>query len=164
MDLLKHYFPLCWFKNHPLQLPSSVAFFQKNLIFYFLVEFFTQANMIPPFEAFTEVIADTALTLLFVAIILSLNHTLHNYIQVASAILVCENAVSILGVPVIVWLTVTHDWLSYTVLAILMIWDFSLITYIMKKVLAIDVFASVVVTFFYFITTYGAAYALTLAF
>jgi hypothetical protein len=164
MDILKQYFPLCWFKTHPLQLPSSEAFFKQNLIFYFTVEFFTQANMIPVFEAFTEVIADTALTLLFVVIVLSLNRTMHTYIQVASAVLFCENMVAILGVPVIVWLTMTHDWLSYTFLVILLVWDMALISYLMKKVLSIDIFASVIVALLYFATTYGAAYALTLAF
>lgn len=120
--------------------------------------------MIPVSEALVEVIADTCFTLLFVALVLSLNRTMHNYIRVATAILACENVVAIFGVPIIAWLTVTHDWLSYVFLAALLIWDFSLITYIMKKVLAIDIWASIVVAFFYFMLTYGAAYALTMAF
>jgi hypothetical protein len=56
------------------------------------------------------------------------------------------------------------DWLSYTVLAVLLIWDYALITYIMRKVLAIDIVAGLIVAFLYFATTYGAAYSLTLAF
>ncbi len=162
MEILKQYLPLCWFKNNPLQLPSSVTFFQKNLFVYFIIEFFTQANMIPPLEAFFEVSAETLLTLLFILIVLSLNKTMHNYMQVASAILVGENIVAILGVPVIVWLTITHDWLSYVFLFGLILWDFALVTYIMKKVLSIDLVAGLVVSFFYFATTYGAAYLLTL--
>jgi hypothetical protein len=163
MEILKQYIPLCWFKNNPLQLPSSVTFFQRNLFVYFMVEFFTQANMIPPLEAFFEVTAEVLLTLLFLFIVLSLNRTMHNYTQVASAILVSENVVAIFGVPVIVWLTVTDHWLSWTLLVGLIIWDFSLVTYIMKKVLNIDLIAGLVVAFFYFATTYGAAYLLTLA-
>jgi hypothetical protein len=120
--------------------------------------------MIPVSEALVEVIADTAFTLLFVVIVLSLNQTMHNYIQAATAVLFCENIVSIFAVPVIAWLTVTHDWPSYVVLIGLVAWDFALITYIMKKVLAIDVLASVVVAFLYFMLTYGAAYGLTMAF
>lgn len=164
IEALKAYLPLCWFKNNPLQLPKSVSFFQKNLIFYFVVEFFTQANMIPPWEAFSEVCTETLLTLFFVFVVLSLNRTLHNYIQVMTAILISENVVAIFGVPVIVWLTVTHHWLSYTLLFILIAWDFALVTYIMKKVLAIDWLASFIVSFFYFIATYGLAYVLTMAF
>jgi hypothetical protein len=162
MEILKQYIPLCWFKNNPLQLPSSVSFFQTNLFVYFVVEFFTQANMIPPLEAFFEVTAETLLTLLFVYIVLMLNRTMHNYMQVASAILISENIVAIFGVPVIVWLTISHHWLSYTLLIGLIFWDFALITYVMKKVLAVNLLASIIVSFFYFATTYGAAYLLTL--
>lgn len=164
MDILKSYLPLCWFKNHPLQLPSSSLFFKQNLFFYFVLEFLTQANMIPVSEALVEVIADTAFTLLFVVIVLSLNRTIHNYIQVATAVLFCENIVAIFGVPVIAWLTVTHEWPSYVILIGLVAWDFALITFIMKKVLTIDIFASLVVAFLYFMLTYGAAYGLTIAF
>lgn len=161
LDLLKQYLPLCWFKNHPLQLPRSVPFFQQNLAFYFLVWVIVQANMISTLEAFVEMTLETALTLLFVAVVLSLNRTLHNYIQVATAVLLCENMVAIVGVPIIVWLTVTNSWISYIFLAALIFWDFALITYIMKKVLAIDIWASLVVSFLYLLTTYGAAYGLT---
>jgi len=162
MEILKQYLPICWFKNNPLQLPSSLLFFKQNLAFYFIVEFFTQANMISPFEAFFEVTAETLFTLLFIFLVLTLNKTMHTYVQVASAVLVSENVVAIFGVPVIVWLTVTHDWLSYTVMALLIAWDFALITYIMKKVLAVDLLASLIVSFIYFIATYGAAYMLTI--
>lgn len=164
MDILKQYLPLCWFKNHPLQLPSSKDFLKYNLIFYFTIEFLTQANMIPVMEAFVEVVMDTGLTLLFVAIVMNLNRAMHNYIQVISAVLFCENVVAIFGVPIIAWLVFSHSWLSYTLLAAVLIWNFALITYLMKKVLAIDVFASGVVAFLYFMCTYAAAYSFTLAF
>lgn len=162
MEILKQYLPICWFKNNPLQLPHSVLFFKQNLAFYFIVEFFTQANMISPFEAFVEVTTETLLTLLFIFVVLTLNRTMHTYMQVASAILVSENVVAIFGVPVIFWLTVTDSWFSYAALALLVAWDFALITYIMRKVLAVDLLAGLIMSFVYFIATYGAAYMLTI--
>ncbi|MEY4768161.1 MAG: hypothetical protein RL637_800 [Pseudomonadota bacterium] len=162
LDILKAYLPLCWLRTNPLQLPHSFKFFQLNLALYFTVEFLTQANMIPPIEAFFEVLAENLLTLLFVLIILSLNRSLHCYLQVMSAILVSENIVAILGIPIIMWLTLTHSPLSYLSLIILISWDFSVITYIMKRVLVIDTTASLIVAFFYFLITYGLAYLLTL--
>lgn len=120
--------------------------------------------MIPVIEAFVEVFMDTTLTLLFVFIVLSLNRSMHNYIQVISAVLFCENVVAIFGVPIIAWLVLTHSWFSYTVLAVLLIWDFSVITYLMKKVLSVDIFASCIVALLYFVCTYAAAYSFTLAF
>jgi len=45
VDLIKQYLPLCWFKHNPLELTRSTGFFKQNLIFYYLVEYFMQANM-----------------------------------------------------------------------------------------------------------------------
>lgn len=164
MDILKQYLPLCWFKSHPLQLPVSEAFFKANLIFFCIAELLTLLNMVPILDAVVEAIMNGALTLLFVLIILSLNRTMHNYLQVASAILVCENVLSIFGVPVLAWVIITPDWLSYTALTGLLIWIFAVISYLLKKVLSIDVLASSVLAFVYFISTYGLAYSFTLLF
>lgn len=117
--------------------------------------------MITVLEAVIEVSIETVLTLAFIAIVLGVNRTLHSYIQVATAILVTKNIVSAISIPVIGWLAVTHDWLSYLLLTGLMAWDFALIAYIMKKVLLIDNFASLIVAFFYLIGTFGIAYSLT---
>ena len=164
MDVLKQYLPLCWFKNHPLQLPSSMPFFKANLIFFCTIELLTLLNMVPILDAFVEAIMDGALTLFFVLTILSLNRAMHNYLQVASAILVCENLLSIFSIPVLAWLIITPDWLSYTALAGLLIWNFAIITYLLKKVLSIDILASSILAFVYFISTYGLAYSFTLLF
>jgi hypothetical protein len=161
MDALKQYLPLCWFKNNPPDLIRSMAFFSQNLVFYYLVEYFLQTNMVDdPIEAFFEVSLETSLTLLFVGFILLFNKSLYDYIQVATALLFCENIVSIFSVPVIVWLTVSESTLSYYVFALLVFWDFALITYIFKRVLSINLIAGAALSLFYFMATYGAAFGL----
>lgn len=162
MNVIKLYFPLSWFKVNPVDLPSSTEFFKQNLFFYFFVELFIQANMIDPTEAFVEVIIETTLTLGFVWLILLLNSNSHLYIKIATAVLFCENIVALFGVPVVIWLTVTEDVLSYYLMAALIIWDFSLITFVIKKVLSINTAASLTIAFFYFMLTYVGAYGVTL--
>jgi hypothetical protein len=120
--------------------------------------------MIDPSEAFVEVILETALTFIFVGIVLFLNRTTHLYVQIITAILFCENVVAFFGVPVVVWLTVSESLLSYYFMGALILWDFVLITFILKKVIGINFFASVVISFFYFMMTYVGAYSLTLLF
>lgn len=164
MDLLIEYLPLCWFKNHPWQLTGSLPFLKKNAIFGGLLKFLMLANMIPVHEAFFAVLINIGLILGFVAAMLSLNRTMHNHTQMVSALLFCENVVLIFCVPVVAWLTVTYDWLSYTAFVGVIFWNFALIAYIMKRVLAIDVFASMVIAFLYFVSTYGVAYSFTLLF
>lgn len=161
MDTIRQYFPLCWFSANPLDLPRSTSFFRNNLIFYFVVELFIQVNMIDDFEAIFEVILETGLTLAFVAIILCLNKTFHSFIPITSAILFCENVVAVVVVPVMVWLTITEDELSYLAMILLVIWDFSLVAYVCRKALGINKAAGLVVSLFYFACTYGLAYGIT---
>lgn len=161
MSTFKSYLPLCWLGADPLDLPRSDTFFEKNIVFYFFVELFIQANMIDPSEAFFEVVLETTLTMGFVGLILLLNKTTHLYLQILTAVLFCENIVALFGVPVVIWLTVTDDMLSYILMGILVFWDYVLITYIVKKILSINILASLVISFFYFILTYFGAYSIT---
>ena len=160
-ELIKQYLPLSWYKNQPLQLTRSVSFFKQNLLIYFVIEYFMQANMTDdPFESLTEVLVQIFLALIFIALLLKLNKTLYAYIQVTTAILLSSNAIALFVVPVLIWLTVEEDILSYYSLGILFIWELTVIGYIFKKSLAINSAASLVISLLYFIITYLGAFAL----
>jgi hypothetical protein len=120
-----------------------------------------QANMTDdPVESFTEVSIETLLTLLFIGFILRLNKTLYAYIQVTTAILFCANVVSLFVVPVLIWLTVSEDLLSYYSFGLLFLWEFTLIAYIFRKTLAINIAASFALSVFYFTVAYLGAFAI----
>lgn len=161
MDALKQYLPLCWLRNNPLELPRSVDFFKQNLLFYFVVEYFMQANMTDdPLESFTEVSIETLLTLIFIGVMLFFNRTLYAYVQVTTAIIFCANIIGLFLIPVLIWLTVSEDPLSYYFLAMLLFWDYAVVTHIIRQVLSINLLASLVLSLFYFIVTYFGAFAL----
>jgi len=162
MSNFSAYLPLCWLNVNPLDLPKSTRFLKQNFWFYFVVELFIQANMIDPSEAFFEVVVETLLTFAFVGLILALNKTKYLYVQIITAVLFCENVIAFFGVPIVVWLTVSESLISYYLMGLLIFWDFILITYIIQKVLAINIAASLSLSFFYFMMTYAGAYALTL--
>ena len=120
-----------------------------------------QANMTDdPFESFTEVTIETLLTLIFIGFILRLNKTLYAFIQVTTAILVCANIVSLFVIPVLIWLTVSEDLLSYYSMGLLFIWEFTLIAYIFRKTLSINLAASLALSIFYFSIAYLGAFAI----
>lgn len=120
-----------------------------------------QANMTDdPFESFTEVSIETILTLLFIALVLFLNKTLYVYVQITTAIIFCANVISLFIVPVLIWLTVTEDILSYYLLGLIFLWDFMVVAYILGKALSINLPASLALSVFYFIATYLGAFAL----
>lgn len=161
MEVLKHYLPLCWLKNNPLELPRSADFFKQNLLFYFVLEYFMQANMTDdPFESFIEVSLQTALTLVFIGFALFFNKTLYAYVQVSTAIIFCANLIGLFVVPVMIWLTVSDEPLSYYSFSLLLFWDYAVVTQIFKQVLSINLFASLILTLSYFIATYLGAFAL----
>ena len=161
IEILRQYLPLCWFRHNPLKLTRSMVFFKQNLLFNFIVEYFMQANMTDdPFESFTEVSIQTLLTLMFIGFILYLNKILYAYIQVTTAILVCANVVSLFVIPVLIWLTVNEDVLSYYSLGLLFIWEFTVIAYLFRKTLSINLAASLVLSVLYFTVTYLGAFAI----
>lgn len=160
MDVFKLYLPLGWFKTNPLDLPQSIKFFKFNLVFYFIVELFIQANMIDVTEAFLEVILETSLTLVFVWLVLLLSNTSHIYIQIITAVLFCENISAFFALPFLIWLTVSEFWVPYIIFGLCWLWDYSLVAYVFKKVLSINAVASMTLSLFYFIGTYGGAYSL----
>jgi len=120
-----------------------------------------QANMTDdPFESFSEVAIQTLLTLLFIGFILRLNKALYAYIQVTTAILVCANIVSLFVIPVLIWLTVNENILSYYSLGLLFVWEFTLMAYIFRKIFSVNPAASLVLSVIYFTVTYMGAFGI----
>jgi len=120
-----------------------------------------QANMTDdPFESFVEVAIQTLLTLLFIGFILRLNKTLYAYLQVTTAILVCANIISLFVIPVLIWLTVSEDLVSYYSLGILFLWELTVMAYIFRKILAINFAASIALSLLYFTVTYLGAFTI----
>jgi hypothetical protein len=161
MEAVKQYLRLCWFDISPLALEKSAGFLKLNLLFYALVQYVLQANMTDdPFESFFEVIFELSLTLIFVGVMLFFDKKLYTYIQVTTAIFFCTNVLSVFFIPVIVWLTVTDEPLSYYLMSLLIMWFFALITQIIKLALAIDLLASSALSLLYIIVVYMGAVGL----
>jgi len=165
MDFIKEYLPLCCFKLNPLDLPRSFNFLKYNLLFHFVVAYFLQANLTDdPVESFYEVAFESVLTLALIAILLALNKILFAYVQVATAFLFVSNVVLASIIPVLIWMTLTGDYLSLYVLGLQLFWEFLLTAYILRRILLINWPASVVMVLFYFAVTYFGAYGLGVLF
>jgi hypothetical protein len=161
MDLLSEYLAICWLGADPMELPRSTSLLKKSLFTYFIVYYLLQANMTDdPFESLYEVFIQIGLSLLFIAVILSLNKTLYVYVQVTTAILFSANFIAIFLVPTMVWLTVSEDPWSYYLFSLLILWYYAVICYVFKNSLLINIPASLVLAFLYFVATYLGAFAL----
>lgn len=160
MDTIKQYLKLCWFSISPLELPRSTLFFKLNLAVSLGLFFFIQFNMTDEIESISEVILETLLNLGFIALALWLNKNMHAYVQVATAILFCENIVAVLLIPVMFWVTVAEDWLSYSVLLTGMFWNWLMVGVIFKHALNINLIAGFVMSLFYILFCFGGGFAL----
>lgn len=161
LDTVKRYLRLCWFDTNPLDFVESKDFLKINVVFFAVVQYFLQTNMTDdPFESFLEVAFELLLNFAFVAVMLFFDKMIDAYIQLVTAILFCTNVLSVFFVPVMVWLTVTDDPLSYYVIGVLVLWFYALISYIIKAALAIDLLASLALSLLYFIVVYLGAVGL----
>jgi ABC-type cobalamin transport system permease subunit len=68
--------------------------------------------------------------------------------------------VSFFIIPVLVWLTISENTISYYLVGILLAWDYALTTYIFKRVLVLNIPASAVISLIYAGFTYFGAYTL----
>lgn len=160
MHTIKQYWALCWLSASPLDLPRSTAFFKSNLIASLVLFFFIQFNMTDEIESISEVILETLLNLGFIALALWLNQNIHAYIQVSTAILFCENVVAALLIPVMFWVTVAEDSLSYSVLLSGILWNWVMLGVIFKHALNITLTAGLVMSLFYLLFSFGGGFAL----
>lgn len=160
MNKVKQYLALCWLKASPLDLPTSVAFFKRNLAVNFVVFFFIQFNMTDEIESISEVFFETALSLALIAVILLLNRNFDTYLQVMTSILFVENVAAVCITPIMFWATVAEDWFSYGTLSIFLFWNLCMIAAIFKKVLAINSAAGFAMAVFYMLTSFGGGFAL----
>lgn len=160
IDNIRQFLPLCWLGVSPLELPRSSRFFKQNIAFYFAVAFFIQFNMSDDIEAIFEVILETLLSLGFVATVLLLNQSFHSFAQVNASIFFCQNLIALPAIPVMFWMTVAENTASYLALGLIIFWASLINAHIFKYALQINRPASLVVSLFYFITTYGGAYGI----
>jgi hypothetical protein len=153
------YFSLFKLKFSPFNVKKSKTFFYLNLFFYYLIElFFIESNMVDFIKACFQVLFETGFTYLFVIIILFLNNSKHNFYQLGTAILLCENIAAL--IVVIIYYIFNFSSTSSLIIAIIIvfIWDMIFITNILKNTLSIEKYPSFFIFIMYFLTTYGGSY------
>ena len=74
-----------------------------NLAVYFLLGLFIQGNISDPIEAFMQIFIEVFITLSFIAALLFRDGSSYNFERFLTAILVCENFVYVIGLPILFW-------------------------------------------------------------
>ena len=130
MEILNQYLSLCRFKGNLIDQQRSIPFFQLTLIINIIAGYFLEANITDFLDAFIQVALQTIIVFLLVSILLFYIKSLNLFIQVVTAVLMCENFLYIIGVPLMVWVTMTDELVVYFLLAAVLIWGILIIAYI----------------------------------
>lgn len=164
--MFKEYLQLCWLSGFPEDLPTNRKFLWINLIAYFLMGLFIQSNISDPVEAFIQIIIEVVITLLFMAALLFRDGSVYNFERFLTAILVCENFVYALGLPILFWYIFAKgsELANYPIYIgmVLMVWSIVVIAYLLKGLFSFDWKTSGSLSVLYFVLTYFGSFGLLL--
>ena len=164
--MFKDYIQLCWLSGYPEDLPTDRKFLWVNLVIYLLLGLFIQANISDPVEAFIQIFIEVLITLLFMGALLLRDSSTYNFERFLTAILVCENFVYALGLPILFWYILAKGsvFATYPIYfgMALIIWSVVIIAYILKGLFDFNWRTSASLSVFYFILTYFGSFGLLL--
>jgi len=164
--MLKDYIQLCWFKGYPEDLPTDRRFLWVNLGIYMLLGLFIQANITDPVEAFIQIFVEIFITVIFLGALILKDGSTYHFERFVTAVLVCENFVYILALPLAFWFIFVKGSASaaypiYIGVALIG-WSIAIITYLFKGLFSFDWQISAVLSVAYFLCTYFGSFVLLL--
>lgn len=164
--MLKDYLQLCWLSGYPEDLPTNRKFLLINLAIYLLMGLFIQANISDPIEAFLQILIEIVITVLFMAALLLKDGSTYNFERFLTAILVCENFVYMLALPLAFWFIfakgTSAGYYPVYIGTILVLWSVVIIAYLLQGLFGFDWKMSASLSVLYFILTYFGSFGLLL--
>lgn len=162
--MLKDYLQLCWLSGYPEDLPTDRKFLLINLAFYLAMGLFIQSNISDPIEAFLQIIIEVTITLLFMVALLLKDGSSYNFERFLTAILVCENFVYVLALPLAFWFIfakgTSASLYPLYIGTVLIIWSIVIIAYLLKGLFGLDWKSGTALSVLYFILTYFGSFAI----
>ncbi|NOQ65296.1 MAG: hypothetical protein GQ582_12365 [Methyloprofundus sp.] len=164
--MLKDYLQLCWLSTYPEDLPTDRKFLWANLAIYMMLGLFIHSNISAPVEAFIQIIIEILITLLFMGALLLKDGSAYNFERFLTAILVCENVVYMIALPLAFWFIFAKGsamaFYPVYIGAALMVWSVVVIAYLLKGLFDFDWLVSGSLSVLYFILTYFGSFGLLL--
>ena len=162
MALLKQYLWLCWFKNNPIDLHPSSSFLWKNIIFYMISGAIVEGLISDPADGTLEVMMRVIVALSLLSSLVFLLKKRHLFIQLLTAVFVCENFIVTLGILTeimdIFIRNTEYDYLSTAFGVVLVFWYMAIISYILRGLLTFTMRSSIGLALLYFCLTYGGPF------
>jgi hypothetical protein len=146
-------------------LPSGwLTIFSSSLVIYMLLGLFIQANITDPIEAFIQIFVEIFITLIFLGALVLKDGSTYHFERFITAILVCENFVYILALPLAFWFIFAKGTAAsvYPIYigVLLILWSIAIIAYLFKGLFNFDKQISIILSVTYFLFTYFGSFVL----
>lgn len=162
MKLLIEYLLLCFFKNKPTDMQPSKPFILKTVAFYVVSGIIIEGLISDPVSATIEVSLRTIIATSLVATLAFIKGKWFVFLQLLTAIFVCENIIVTLGIIVEMIDTVMaltkYEIVPILLSILLLAWYLTIIAYIFRCVFAFAKLPSNSLAFVYFCLTYGVPF------
>lgn len=159
MNLLIKYLQLCFFKNAPDYLQPSRPFILKCVAFYLASGIIIEGLISDPASATIEVSMRTVIALTLIAILAFIKKKWFIFLQLLTAIFICENFVITLGIGAEILDTAMahtkYEDVPLVLSVLLLAWYLAIVAYIFRQAFAFAKLHSAGLAFFYFCSTYG---------
>lgn len=152
---IPHFLALCFFMNVKGGIPKSTQLLNRSLIAHFLLGLTLFALMIDPVEASIQISAKLFLMSFFIFATVLLTKKFDLLIPAFTAIVMCENLIAIVGIPVVIWINMAEQdvYIPFYLSVALVIWGLAVTGFILRQLLSFKAGLATIVALLYFLVT-----------
>lgn len=152
---LNQFIALCFFIGVTGAIPRSTRVLNRSLIVHFLLGLTIFALMIDPVDASIQIVVKLVLMLMFIAGTVLLTRKFDLIVPAATAVVMCENLIAFLGIPVVIWMNLAEQtvYIPFYISVALVVWGLAVTGFIFRQVLALKANIAVLLSFLYFLFT-----------
>lgn len=152
MIQISHFITLCFFMNNDGELPQSRQLLSTSLITHFFLGLGILALLIDPVEASIQISAKLVFSLFFVLVAVVLARKLSMFVPTMTAIIMCENLIALIGLPVVVWLHISETVvIPFYITMALVVWGLAVTGFILRQMFSIKLGSAAIVSVLYFL-------------
>lgn len=152
MKQISHFITLCFFMNNNRELPQSRQLLSTSLIVHFFLGLIILALLIDPVEASIQISAKLVFSLFFVMTAVLLARKFSMFVPAITAIIMCENLIALIGLPVVFWMHMTETVvIPFYITVALVVWGLAVTGFIVRQLFSIKLGSAAMVSVLYFL-------------
>jgi hypothetical protein len=138
--------------NNNRDLPQSRQLLSTSLIVHFFLGLVILALLVDPVEASIQISAKLVFSFFFVLVAVVLARKFSLFLPAITAIIMCENLIAFIGLPVVFWLHSTETVvIPFYITVALVVWGVAVTGFIVRQLFSIKLGSAAIVSVLYFL-------------